>query len=421
MKLILVLTSAFMWIIASLPLLADAVITPDGTKFGRVVRFDSSSVVLKSGCSSGAETIIAWKRVLLLRFDSKCKPHVVQANPAGLERCDKPRIPAFIVEFQNSTEPIYALKVALKPDGNIQFVLMGDESMVTGKREKVKSIEPADICASKIPKKQKVPAALCWEAKQWAANWSPEPVFSNRVFTKGSSIYIEEVGRLRGLTHEDIRFAYQSALSIWAIALQDARATLPQEFQKYIDSSTASGGNFKLFTPPQVVRTRCPGSALAIVRWYAERENIFPIKKRNYVAMAQVQGRTVLLNANDNTFRVSPSAEDLSNNDVNLVTVFLHELGHSFGLSDRRRSDEYSVMDPVYVVDNLSRTLRPSRLDLQDFVDVLKASIEGSAPGVFNPAGCAGLRRTRSGRLMPRAYTSKFRVAGTRVNNRLMY
>jgi hypothetical protein len=224
-------------------------------------------------------------------------------------------------------------------------------------------------------------------------NWSVNPVFNNQIFTKGASIYIEAIGEISGLSEEDIRFAYQSALSLWAIALQQARASLEPELRQYIEQSTARGGNFALFTPPQVIRMKCADNALAVVKWYAERRDDFTPERKNFVAMAQVQGRTVLLNANDNVFMVSRNDEALPPTVVSLISVFVHELGHSFGMKDRAHSNEASVMDTVYVIDNLNKTLSPTPLDASMFAILLKASIEGAAPGVLNAEGCAGLRR----------------------------
>lgn len=85
---------------------------------------------------------------------------------------------------------------------------------------------------------------------------------------------------------------------------------------------------------------------------------------------------------------------DVPQGRVNLITVFVHELGHSFGLRDRPHSDRPSVMDVEYVVDNLEKTLSPSEVDLQSFVQVLKDAIQGSKPGEFKVEGCEGLIRS---------------------------
>jgi len=232
----------------------------------------------------------------------------------------------------------------------------------------------------------------CSESKKWAVNWSPLPIFNNQIFTRGSSIYIESVGSPVALPLEDVRFAYQTALSLWAIALQDRKKDLGTEVMKYIDQSTASGGSVNLFTPPQVIRVDCPENALAIVKWYSSRGAVFPEYESDYVAKAQVQGRTILLNANDNRFHADKDYwKTLGPENINLVTVFVHEIGHSFGLPDRFDS-EPSVMNPEYVIDRLNQLVSPQEADTFAFAQVLKASIQGSAPGAFNAENCAGLR-----------------------------
>jgi len=385
--------SSVLLVLAAAPLFGDAVITTDATKFGRVVSFDSTSIALKSGCDAQAPVSIPWSDVLLLRFDGQCAPHPVLPDPAGLERCDQKRINGFKVKLKNSATPLLAVKAHLKADGQLQFISMADESLVSGARDEVQSLQPVEICPSSLRKTQKLPVSFCADAKQFAVNWSPAAVFNNQVFTTGASIYIDVIGSLRGIAKEDVRFAYQSALSLWAISLQKAKSSLAPELQQYIDNSTARGGNFALFTPPQVIRMNCAANALSIVKWYAERTNIFPVEKKDYVAMAQVQGRTVLLNANDNVFEVARTDSPLPPKAVSLITVFVHELGHSFGLPDRPHSDEPSVMDPDYVIDNLNKTLPPTEADTRAFAAVLKASIQGAEPGVFSTEECAGLRR----------------------------
>jgi hypothetical protein len=392
MRLIQVLNSCLL-LLVPVPLLADGVITADATKFGRIASLDSAKVTLLSGCAGQQQESIPWSDILLVSFDTRCAPYPVIPDPAGLEKCSEQRVHGFRIRFTNSSAPFVASKVGLDASGKVRFVSLKDGSLVSGPRKDVKSVQPVEVCPSALSGEQTPPTSFCSEAAQFAVNWSLDPVFNNQIFTKGTSIYLETIGNLNGLSPEDIRFAYQSALSLWAIALQGARASLEAELQKYIDQSTARGGNFALFTPPQVVRVNCADNALAVVKWYGERGDIFTVQRRDYVAMAQVEGRTVLLNANDNVFMVSRNDASLPQAAVNLISVFVHELGHSFGMPDRAHSSEASVMDPDYVIDNLNKTLSPTPVDVRAFANLLKASIEGSAPGVFNTEGCAGLRR----------------------------
>lgn len=385
MRLTLALNSVLLVFLPSLSL-ADAVITADATKFGRIVSFDSDGVSLQSGCDAGESVTVRWSDILLAKLDAVCRPHDVLPNPAGLEKCDQKRVPGFKVQFKNAANPFFALKMALKANGKVYLISMVDETGVSGSREEVESIQPLEVCTKSLPKKQSWPKSYCYETRKFAVNWSAVPVFNNQIFTRGSSIFIDGIGNSGGLSGEDVRFAYQTALSLWAIALQNRKSQLGPDVQKYVDQSTSSSSKFKLFTPPQVILVDCADNALSIVRWYAE--------KSSYVAKAQVQGRTVLLNTTDNAFSVQHDAVNpVPAKEINLVTVFVHELGHSFGLPDGRHSPDASVMDPVYVIDNLNKTLSPTDRDTLALVRVLEASIRGASPGVLTAEGCAGLRR----------------------------
>jgi hypothetical protein len=330
----------------------------------------------------------------LVEFNPECRPHEVFPNPAGLERCDQKRKPGFKVKFKNSDAPFFALRAVMKEDGKAYLISMVDESGVSGPRQEIDSIQPVQVCPQSLPKQQTWPKSFCYEKRQFAVNWSPLPVSNNQIFTRGSSIYIEKIGQFKGLSDEDVRFAYQTALSLWAIALDQRKSELPPDVQKYIEQSTSVSAKFSLFTPPQVILMDCSDNALSIVRFYAQRGDVFPPQQSDYVAKAQVQGRTVLLNANDNEFSIRRDyVNPLPANQVNLITVFVHELGHSFGLPDRPYSQSTSVMDPVFVVDRLNSTLSPSDQDALALVRVLEASIRGAAPGVLTARDCAGLRR----------------------------
>jgi hypothetical protein len=397
MRSILVFSSFLLSAFFPALLQADVVVTQDATKFGAVLSFDGTGVSVRTGCNGNQTALIAWSEILLVTLDAKCEAHPVEINPAGLQRCEQKRIGGFRVRFRNLSQPFFAVKATLQATGKIFLLSMTDESGLSGPRDDVESVQPIDVCPKSLPAKQVWPKSFCHEPKKIAVNWSPGPVFNNHIFTKGGAIYIDVIGELGGLSPEDILFAYQTALSLWTYALQDRRSSLPLELQKYIDQSTSRSASVSLFTPPQVVRVDCMDNALSVVKWYSQRANVFPLEASDYVAMAQVQGRTVLLNANDNAFVVSREYwKPLAADKVSLLTVFIHELGHSFGLPDKPHSSGASVMDPDYVVRNLNATVSPTAEDAAALVGVLKESIEGSAPGIFNAKGCLGLRRKRT-------------------------
>jgi hypothetical protein len=88
-----------------------------------------------------------------------------------------------------------------------------------------------------------------------------------------------------------------------------------------------------------------------------------------------------LLNARENNFGYRPDfVNPLADGKVNLISVFVHALGHCLGLLDDT-TDPSSVMNPDHV-GRISNGLLIS----------LRQSIEGTAPGFFNVKDCAGLR-----------------------------
>jgi hypothetical protein len=315
-------------------------------------------------------------------------------NPApDVSSCAKSTADGFEVHFQESQATVLASAIALRSDSKVRLVSFPEQDLLVGSKSSVKYIDRTRLC-SPANAAHNYPSGYCVDPMQVAVNWSVTLVYNNQIFTKGSSIYVQVVGQLRGVSEEDIRAAYNTALGAWAYALQGARSSLEPELQKYVDESTARSANFILVTPPQVLRMRCIDNALAVVKWYAERQDVFPLDRSDYVAMAQVEGRTVLLNANDNVFGVVQGNQDLRETEVSLVAVFVHELGHSFGMPDRPHSAEPSVMDPYYVFTHIVKGyLAPTPFDSQVFAGLLKQSIAGAAPGVLNATECAGLRR----------------------------
>lgn len=365
-------------------------LTATATSFGTVLSVDRQAVSFRDGCEGNSRSSIPLDSVLLIQFDGQCMPHEMAIPSAGLSRCEQQRRHAFRVSFSGVADPYVASSIRIS-NGTVFLQSFDESAALSGPVSQIRSIQPVNFCPDEPPAEH-YPESYCFETRKWAVNWSPLPIFSNQVFTRGSSIYVERIGSTLALSLDQVRDAYQTALSLWAIALQEHRNELGSDIVKYVENSTASGGKYRLFTPPQVVRTDCAANALAIVKWYSKRQDAFPTRDKNFIAKAQLQGRTILLNANDNVFRSEKQyTKALPAKDVNLVTVFVHELGHSFGLPDRY--DIASVMNPDYVVDHSNLLVSPNAQDAVAFAAVLRASIAGTAPGVFNAKDCAGLRR----------------------------
>lgn len=75
-------------------------------------------------------------------------------------------------------------------------------------------------------------------------------------------------------------------------------------------------------------------------------------------------------------------------------------LGHSLGLRDVGTIGAQTVMNASFL-DPFTKVVEPTDQDSEAFVAILKQSIRGSAPGVFNTEMCAGLRDVRSPRPSP--------------------
>lgn len=106
---------------------------------------------------------------------------------------------------------------------------------------------------------------------------------------------------------------------------------------------------------------------------------------------AQLQGRTILLNAGEfhSDYR-QDFMNALSDDEVNLISVFLHERGHCLGLPDDTAAGQ-SGMNPNYVAQRINQTVLPTAVDFAHFVDSLRPSVSGTRPGFFNVKNCAGL------------------------------
>jgi hypothetical protein len=373
---------------------ADAVVTNNATQFGTIVSVSQDGVSYRSGCAkSGQTSSIPWADTLFVQFDEQCSAHTPKLPTAGLTHCDTARQHVYKIRFANSARVIYASQVTVDSKAIVRAVLPLGGGTLSADRLKagISSIQPADVCPSIVPASQTWPVAFCHDPTQFAVNWSPVPVSDNHVFTRGSSIYLDIHGA-GPADAEQVRAAFSTALALWASSLAMHPKLLDDQMRSYISQSTSSSAHFSLFTPPQVVAVRCPADALMVVMWIATDETPFGVGKQDLIALSQVQGRTLLLNAHDNTFSYRPDfLRPIPRGHVNLLSVFVHELGHSFGLPDRASGD--SVMNPDYVTADETKAVEPTELDIADFARVLRESIIGTAPGFFRADDCAGLKR----------------------------
>ena len=199
------------------------------------------------------------------------------------------------------------------------------------------------------------------------------------------SVYVERENDAAAATPPDIRLAFGTALTMWMAALDHIKSTLSPDLQAYLTKiKGCSPGGYCLLTPPQVVEVRCPSSALFIVRWVTTASEVGFLDTD--VAKARMQGRTVLINADTHAFRSDIAMQHIKEvSTINLITVMVHELGHSFGLVHSKQVP--SIMAPTLSL--LAR--QPTDDDAATFAGLLEQSIQGGPAGEFNASDCAGL------------------------------
>jgi hypothetical protein len=298
--------------------------------------------------------------------------------------------------FKEQDAEVYATNVVLGDDKIIRLLLPKELGSAQGPVSKIKSIIPTSVCPKSIPDEFTWPKEFCYEPKRVAVNFSLKPVYNNKIFTRGFTFYLDVIGNApTDISTEDVSRAFGAALTLWASKLLALRPKLDPQLASYVDASLARSSKAILFVPPQVVQVDCPENALMIVKLYKVRDRkLFP-QNSGYVAKAQLEGRTILLNGLDFQFRSDLDTRMfLKDNKINLTTIFAHEIGHSFGLSDINGNNEaVSIMNADNIIDNLAGG--PTDNDGLAFVEVLRKTITGSRPGEFNPSECAGLRLYR--------------------------
>jgi len=131
---------------------------------------------------------------------------------------------------------------------------------------------------------------------------------------------------------------------------------------------------------------------MVVVR-VGEQAARFQLAGGRAIALSQTEGRMLFLNTEQYRFKNGLHGP-VSPGDIELVSVMTHELGHSFGLRDVGAVGAQSVMSAEFL-NPFTNVVEPTDQDAEAFVAVLKQSIAGAAPGVFNSEMCSGLRDVR--------------------------
>lgn len=373
---------------------ADVLDETDGTLFGKITQITETDFFFAKGCNQSNIKKIPKSRVRFYQYDSSCEPHSFTLPTSPFQLCEQEKQKIFKITFNHEENEIFALDVRLRKNGTVFIILPGTLGTIQGSIQKIKSIVPAQICLKAIPEDFRIPKEFCHESFKMAVNFNLEPVSKNQIFTKAFPFYFEIVGNGEPeFKPEDVMRAFGAALTGWSSTLLALRSELKPPLAEYLNSivRTTASGNIMLI-PPQVIQVDCKENALVIVKLYKERDHrLFP-QNSGYVAKAQLEGRTILLNGLDFQYRAELDTRMLiKDNKINLTTVFAHELGHSFGLPDiDNRTLAVSIMNVESIEKNLAG--RPTKEDGTAFVTILEKAVTGARPGDFNPTECAGFR-----------------------------
>ena len=372
---------------------ADALSLAESTVYGKIIAVRASSVEFAPACGA-AHATYPRDQVRQIELNSSCKPKPVVPSSGGIGLCDDAQS-LYEVELADGTK-VDAADYQLD-DKRVHVRSVDGLTTWHGDRSRVRRVTRRLVCRSTLTEPGDL-RGFCREQVQFAVNFGPEPVFGNRILTRGLSFFLEDETGKPVSTNDPagpmIREALGTALTEWMGALQDRSTALPPEGQAALAGmiSTSKGG-YRLLTPPQVVQVGCLDTASFVIRYAFKDQRGLIVNGDTKAARAELKGRTIWINGVAYPcWKASAKAEihldeaavpPTSGRCYNLVPILVHELGHAFGLTGHRDLARASIMDSQI----RPAALRPTADDADDLIQILLRPIAGAPAGRLDADG----------------------------------
>lgn len=374
----------------------DTLTLDDRLVFGRLISLGPNTVRFAPNC---AAAVLEFPRRSVKRAErnTACKPRPIAPYSAGGGLCTDTPLELYEVRLKRPQQSFYAAEVVVV-DGRLHIRTPSGLVTMHGPDKRFVSATRALVCrTANTP--DPVLKGFCVEETARAINFGTAPVFENRILTQGISFYLED-DRGRAIAGDDprgqiVQDAFGNAITQWMGALQDLGPRLPAALQARFGAMVSpTPGGYSVLMPPQVVRLGCPDTAMFIVRYLSSDTGPVTIAGTIKAARAQVAGRTIYINGvTYPCWRASLRAELVVPPDapggsecMNLTPIFVHELGHAFGLPGHRDGFPRSIMDSLVT----PRLIWPTENDALELAGILLQPIAGTPAGRLD-ADAAGV------------------------------
>ena len=372
---------------------ADTLVLGDRLVFGRLdVSIGTTTIRFAPDC--GAEQNYPRGDVKRVERNGACRPQKIRPYSAGGDVCTETPLQLYEVALKGPNQSFLASEIVVA-NGRMHVRTPSGLMAMHGSDRRFVSATRGLFCRNALPPDPQL-RSFCSENVPWAVNFGSDPVFDNRILTRGISFSLEDdrgqpipVGDPRSTI---VRDAFGNAISQWMGALQDLGPRLPEGARHSLSGmiSTSPGG-YSLMTPPQVVRVGCPDTAMFVVRYLTKNAGPLTIAGHVKAARAEVAGRTIYINgvtipcwkASLKAELLVPSETPGSPACMNLTPIFVHELGHAFGLPGHRDTAPFSIMDRTISPD----LIWPTANDAMALATVLLQPVQGAAAGRLDADG----------------------------------